>query len=45
MSQPIKQYQRLLRRTMKCCWEDKRHFVAKFQKALQPLLEENPEPS
>lgn len=45
MNKPTKQYRKKLQRALKCCREEKRRFLEKFQKALDPFLEENPDPS
>ena len=45
MNKPTKQYRKKLRRALKCCREEKRRFLEKFQKALDPFLEENPDSS
>ena len=45
MNKPTKQYRKKLQRALKCCREEKQRFLEKFQKALDPFLEENPDPS
>lgn len=45
MNKATKQYRRKLRRALKCCRNDKRRFLEKFQKAWEPFWEETPNPT
>lgn len=45
MNRAVRQYRRGLRKAMKCCRSHKKRFLEKFDKALEPFLEDSPEPT